>query len=151
MEGIVWQAEVPCLAYVYIYIYIYVHILGTSGRHCVASWSTLPSICIYIYIYVHILGTNGRHCVASWSTLPNLYLGGIYPKPPKLEHIFVAVITFSPFLLCRYFWYKLVAYCVCTLRWYVKYLCRHLFLEDTFKKARVVPKNSTSQIGARII
>ena len=37
MEGIVWQAEVPCLAYVYIYIYIYVHILGTSGRHCVAS------------------------------------------------------------------------------------------------------------------
>ena len=31
---------------------------------------------------------------------------------PKFEHIFVAVITFTPFLLCRYFWYQLVAYCV---------------------------------------
>ena len=32
---------------------------------------------------------------------------------PKFEHIFVAVITFPPFLLCRYFYYQLVAYCVC--------------------------------------
>ena len=32
---------------------------------------------------------------------------------PKFEHIFVAVITFFPFLLCRYFYYQLVAYCVC--------------------------------------
>ena len=24
-------------------------------------------------------------------------------KPTKLEHIFVAIITFSPFLLCKYF------------------------------------------------
>ena len=39
--------------------------------------------------------------------------GVLYLKPPKFEHIFVAVITFSPFLLCRYFWYQLVAYCVC--------------------------------------
>ena len=29
--------------------------------------------------------------------------GGLHPKPPKFEHIFVAVITFPPFLLCRYF------------------------------------------------
>ncbi len=32
---------------------------------------------------------------------------------PKFEHIFVADITFFPFLLCRYFYYQLVAYCVC--------------------------------------
>ena len=31
----------------------------------------------------------------------------------KFEHIFVAVITLFPFLLCRYFYYQLVAYCVC--------------------------------------
>ena len=39
--------------------------------------------------------------------------GGPHLKPPKSEHIFVAVITFPPFLLCRYFYYQLVPYCVC--------------------------------------
>ena len=39
--------------------------------------------------------------------------GGLDLKPPKFEHIFVAVITFFPFLLCRYFYYQLVGYCVC--------------------------------------
>ena len=29
--------------------------------------------------------------------------GGLSHLPPKFEHIFVAVITFPPFLLCRYF------------------------------------------------
>ena len=29
--------------------------------------------------------------------------GGPDLKPPTSEQIFVAVITFSPFLLCRYF------------------------------------------------
>ena len=31
----------------------------------------------------------------------------------KFKQIFVAAITFPPFLLCRYFCYQLVAYCVC--------------------------------------
>ena len=35
-----------------------------------------------------------------WDLLLN---AGLHPKPPKFEHIFVAVITFSPFLLCKYF------------------------------------------------
>ena len=39
--------------------------------------------------------------------------GGLDHLTPKFEHIFVAVITFFPFLLCRYFYYQLVAYCVC--------------------------------------
>ena len=39
--------------------------------------------------------------------------GGLSHLPPKFEHIFVAVITFSPFVLCRHFYYQLVAYCVC--------------------------------------
>ena len=39
--------------------------------------------------------------------------GGLSHLPPKFEHIFVAVITSPPFLLCRYFYYQLVAYCVC--------------------------------------
>ena len=30
-------------------------------------------------------------------------MGGLHLKPPKFEHIFVAVITFSPFLLYKYF------------------------------------------------
>ena len=39
--------------------------------------------------------------------------GGLDHLLPKFEHIFVAAITFSPFLLCRYFYYQHVAYCVC--------------------------------------
>ena len=39
--------------------------------------------------------------------------GGLSHFLPKFEHIFVADITFPPFLLCRYFYYQLVAYCVC--------------------------------------
>ena len=38
--------------------------------------------------------------------------GEIHLKPPNFEHIFVAVITFPPFFLYKYFWYQLVAYCV---------------------------------------
>ena len=60
-------------------------------------------------------------------------------KPPKFEHIFIAVITFFPFLLCRYFWYQLVAYCVC-FQMICECLYRHLFLEDTSKHARVTKK-----------
>ena len=35
-----------------------------------------------------------------WSGIPQ---GGLELKPQKVEHIFVAVITFSPLILCRYF------------------------------------------------
>ena len=38
---------------------------------------------------------------------------GLHLKPPKYERIFVAVITFFPFLLCKYFWFELISYCVC--------------------------------------
>ena len=45
--------------------------------------------------------------------------------------------NFFPFLLCRYFFDNSLLLIMCTLRWYVKYLYRLLFLEDTLKKARV--------------
>ena len=32
-----------------------------------------------------------------------LIKGGLHLKSQKVEHIFVAVITFFPFLLCKYF------------------------------------------------
>ena len=57
--------------------------------------------------------------------------GGLEHLPPKFEHIFIAVITFPPFLLCRYFYYQLVAYCV---------LYRHFFLEDVDNHAKVTQK-----------
>ena len=39
--------------------------------------------------------------------------GGLSHFPPKFKNIFVVVITFSPFLLCKSLLYQLVAYCVC--------------------------------------
>ena len=63
--------------------------------------------------------------------------GELLLKPLKFEHIFVAVITFPSFLLCRYFWYQLVAVCV-----FFKTICeslyRHHFLEHIAQKARVI-------------
>ena len=38
--------------------------------------------------------------VAYWIYL-DILKGGGHLKPPKFEHVFVAVITFSPFLLCK--------------------------------------------------
>ena len=38
--------------------------------------------------------------------------GGLSHLPPKFEHI-CSCHNFFSFLLCRYFYYQLVAYCVC--------------------------------------
>ena len=38
-----------------------------------------------------------------WLESGGVWNGGLPLKPPKFEHIFVAVITFFPFLLCKYF------------------------------------------------
>ena len=69
---------------------------------------------------------------------------------PKFEHIFVAVITFSPFLLCRYFYYHLVAYCVC-----FKMICEMSllapFLRRYIQTRKGHSKNGTSQIVTRVI
>ena len=71
--------------------------------------------------------------------------GGLDHLLPKFEHIFVAVITFSPFLLCRYFYYQLVAYCVC-FKMICERIYRHFFLEDTCKKARVTQKMALTNL-----
>ena len=44
---------------------------------------------------------------------PHFRRGDLTILPLKFEHIFVAVITFFPLFLYRYFYYQLVAYCVC--------------------------------------
>ena len=59
-----------------------------------------------------------------------------YLKPPKFEHIFVAVITFFPFFCANTFDTSLLLI-VCAIRWYVKSLYRNLFLVDISKHARV--------------
>ena len=52
---------------------------------------------------------------------------------------FVAVITFSPFFCADTFDTSLLLI-LCALRWYVKSLYKHLFLEDISKHARVTQK-----------
>ena len=65
--------------------------------------------------------------------------GGRHLKPPKFEHIFVAVITFPPFFCANTIDTSLLLI-VCALRWYVKSLYRHFFLEDISKHASVTQK-----------
>ena len=68
--------------------------------------------------------------------VPLFSKGGLHMKPPKFEHIFVAVITFFPFFCANTFDTTLLLI-VCALRCYVKSLYRHLFLEYISKHARV--------------
>ena len=59
------------------------------------------------------VGLNVTHWHLARMGCEGVVKGGLDHLLPKFEHIFVAVITFPPFLLCRYFYYQLVAYCVC--------------------------------------
>ena len=72
-----------------------------------------------------------------------LYQGGQDHLLSKFEHIFVAAITFPLFLLCGYFYYQLVAYCVC-----FKMICemslQALFLRRYMQKGKGHTKNGTS-------
>ena len=104
----------------------------TSSRW-LKRWSTSIGITLVRFLWIWMHSTVWQ---LDWSRNGNLYL--IYwtcelfvlrrcsswvdgwnswpshtKKTPKFEHIFVAATTFSPFLLCRYFYYQLVAYCVC--------------------------------------
>ena len=65
--------------------------------------------------------------------------GGPHLKPPKFKRIFVAIIPFFSFFCANIFDTSLLVI-VCALRWYVKSLYRHLFLEDISKHARVTKK-----------
>ena len=50
----------------------------------------------------HVLATRSQQTAESLDEYLQV-LGGLHLKPPIFEHIFVAVITFFPFLLCKYF------------------------------------------------
>ena len=73
-------------------------------KHMVASLCRLENNAISVSLVC-----NSFSCM----DMSSFGCGGLYLKPPKFEHISVAVITFFPFLLCKYFLYQLVAYCVC--------------------------------------
>ena len=78
---------------------------------------------VYIAAIFFGLAVHLKLFLVIYSIPINLFIkGGLYLKPTKLEHIFVAVITFFPFLLWKYFWYQLVAYCVCFKMIYKKSL-----------------------------
>ena len=59
--------------------------------------------------------------------------------PPKFAHFFCTCHNFFPLSSVQIIIIPAVAYCVC-LRWYVKSLYRHFFLEDIAKHARVILK-----------
>ena len=64
---------------------------------------------------------------------------GLSHFPPKFKNIFVVVLTFPPFF-CANNYYTTLLLIVCALRWYVKSLYRHFFLEDIAIHARVTQK-----------
>ena len=111
---------------------------------------TLPNFCISAggAIMRDHLQSAARNATYSSSDIQNQLIsilgdiicnaikGGCYQKPPKFEHIFGAVITFPPFFCANTFDSSLLL-TVCALRWCVKSIYRHLFLEDISKHARV--------------
>ena len=67
-------------------------------------------------------------------------LRGTRPFTTKIWIHICSCHTFSSFLLYRYFFDISLLLIVCALRWYIKSLYKHLFLEDTSKHARVTQK-----------
>ena len=67
-------------------------------------------------------GTRSEVLLEQHKNIYSQFRGDLHLKPPKFEHIFVAVITFFSFLLCKYFLYQLVVYCVCFKMIYKKSL-----------------------------
>ncbi len=78
---------------------------------------------------------SGKGC---WSYFVTKQGGTGLETKKIVTHIW-AIITFFPFLLCWYFDTSLLLI-VCALKWYIKSLYRHLFLEDISKNARVTKK-----------
>ena len=81
-----------------------IHVQLDAKRSC--GWPIIWMVIVSFGVPGIRIGTHIVSCVCQWREWLHL-------KPPKFEHIFVAVITFSHFLLCRYFWYQLVSYFVC--------------------------------------
>ena len=70
---------------------------------------------------------------------PTGAFGGTIPFFPKFDFFFVHVITFFLFF-CANNYYTSLLLIVSALRWYVKSLYRHFFLEDIAKHARITQK-----------
>ena len=82
--------------------YIYgISMLQACDSDCaVCNSAMLMLVCVYICVCYTLIT---RSVKSALKILRTQLRGGLYMKPPKSEHIFVAVITFFPFLLCRYF------------------------------------------------
>ena len=91
----------------------YIYILLHMPRRLPESWlgwlRCKERKSIPLLLFLKFYNSHEKRSAPGWHFLG----GGRHLKPPKIEHIFVAVITFAPFLLCKYFWYQLVAYSVC--------------------------------------
>ena len=77
---------------------------------------------MYIYIYIYIL-----------------FKGGTTPETTKTWTHICSCHNFFPFACANSFDTSLLLI-VCALRWYVKSIYRHFFLEDISKHARVTQK-----------
>ena len=107
----------------------------TSYPFCICKMCSQFSLSIEM---LHSLSMDKERCYNVGDRLKNALRGRLSYISPKFEHIFVAVITFSPFFCADTFNNSLLLI-VCALR-YVKCLYRHLFLEDKSKHARVTKK-----------
>ena len=69
-----------------------------------SEWKALPKTAIFFFQVVkHTLFPEFLDATDTSLEQSMLLLRGRYLKPPKFEHIFVAVIPFSSFLLFKYF------------------------------------------------
>ena len=110
--------------------FVYIHIQKKSAKWVNNSWYMAHFWCTLLHVFIYTLASVHLHIhlhilydLYTWLMMQLLrFKGGLDLKPQKFEHIFVAVTTFSPFLLCKYFLYQLVAYCVCFKMICKKYL-----------------------------
>ena len=80
---------------------------------CGSLWGENQFLLIFVPFYWFVQKQLFKQIQIFLRICPFSNKGGRHLKLPKLEQIFVTVITYFSFLLCKYFWYYPIAYCVC--------------------------------------
>ena len=125
-------------------------IVVKSCTLCILLWCCghAPSACHVLSllhpereVYIRLLFRYGIFFVVTVRVLPMLYnRGGTTPETTEIWTNICSCHNFFPPFFCANTFDTSLLLIVCALRWYVKSLYRHLFLEDISKHARVTKK-----------
>ena len=109
-------------------------------RNCIDSIKSITIWVKYSPKREALLKAIAGECTypASWQTLQ----GGALPETNEIVTLICSCHNFFSHFFCANTFYTSLLLIVCALKWYIKSLYRHFFLEDISKHARVTQKKN---------